>query len=163
VVARRRNSLGCAYPIAHRPSREVGWRDSGVAFTLTALLAAGVLVLVALVPVARAVPIGTITEFSAGLKSNSGPASLVEAYDGNLWFTDDGNTPAIGRITPSGEIQESRGPMTSPQLLVVGPDGYLWFSDNDAIGRISLDGTIAEFPFATDLDAHVGGEGLSGP
>src|SRR6202167_2215231 len=148
-----------AYPIRHGPSRGVAWRNSRVAFTL----AAGILVLAALVPVARAVPIGTITEFSAGLAPNSGAASLVEASDGNLWFlTGDGSTPAIGRITPSGEIQEFTGPMTNGDgpRLIAGPDGYLWFSDNDAIGRISLNGTITEFPFATDLDAHVGGIAL---
>ncbi len=109
------------------------------------------------VPVVHAVPIGTITEFSAGLKPNSLPASLVETSDGNLWLTDGA---AIGRVAPSGEIQDFTGPMSnenSPQLLVAGPDGYLWFSDRDEIGRISLDGTITEFPFATDPDAQVGG------
>jgi streptogramin lyase len=99
---------------------------------------------------ATTVPLGTINEFRAGLEPNSDPGELLLASDGNLWFTDDA-VPAIGRITPSGEITEFTGPLTSesrPQGLVAGPGGYLWFADNDSIGRISIDGTITEFPLA---------------
>jgi streptogramin lyase len=99
---------------------------------------------------AAAVPLGTINEFRTGLEPTSDPGELLLASDGNLWFTDDA-VPAIGRITPSGEITEFTGPLTSesrPQGLVAGPGGYLWFADDDSIGRISLNGTITEFPLA---------------
>jgi streptogramin lyase len=99
---------------------------------------------------AAVVPLGTINEFRAGLEPNSGPGELLLASDGNLWFTDDA-VPAIGRITPSGEIVEFTGALTSasrPRGLVAGPGGYLWFADDESIGRVSLDGTIAEFPLA---------------
>ncbi len=80
--------------------------------------------------------------------------------DGNLWFTDVANTPAIGRITPTGEITEFNGPMTNasdPQGLVAGPDNYLWFTDRGAIGRISLNGTITEFSAVPNANSEPGG------
>jgi streptogramin lyase len=104
-------------------------------------------------PAAAVVPLGTINEFRTGLEPNSDPGELVLASDGNLWFTDDA-VPAIGRITPSGEITEFTGSLTSasrPRGLVAGPGGYLWFADNESIGRVSLDGTITEFPLAPEL------------
>jgi streptogramin lyase len=69
---------------------------------------------------AAVVPLGTINEFRAGLEPNSGPGELLLASDGNLWFTDDA-VPAIGRITPSGEIVEFTGTLTScrPRRLPV--------------------------------------------
>ena len=50
-------------------------------------------------------PLGSITEFSAGLSAGSTPHGHRGRPDGNLWFTDAG-TPAIGRITPAGAITE---------------------------------------------------------
>ena len=64
--------------------------------------------------------------------------------DGNLWFTDQGTTPAIGMINPTthaiSEFSAGLNPGSSPGAsIVVGPDGALWFMDGGttpAIGRI---------------------------
>ena len=39
----------------------------------------------------------------------------------------------------------------APDGLVDGGDGNLWFVDTNAIGRISGDGTVKEFPLPTPL------------
>ncbi len=96
-------------------------------------------------------PPGMATGFTAGLSPDSKPASIVAGPDGNLWFTDVGKTPAIGRVTPQGVITEfSAGlsPESKPGEIVAGADGNLWFgnlSSAAAIGRIAVDGTITEF------------------
>jgi streptogramin lyase len=131
-------------------------RASNVAsLAVGALIAAASLLLVLGVGIAAAVPLGTITEFSTGLSLHSAPQDLVSGPDGNLWFTDDGNPAAVGRITPSGAITEFSEGLTDasdPGSLVTGPDGNLWFTDGKAIGRITPDGTIAEF--STGLNPH---------
>jgi virginiamycin B lyase len=103
------------------------------------------------VSAAAAAPAGAITEFSAGLADGSAPSDITPGADGNIWFTDDGTTPAIGRITPTGTITEfSTGlnPGSRPRGITVGTDGNLWFTDHGttrAIGRITPTGTITEF------------------
>lgn len=106
---------------------------------------------------AAATPAGAITEFSAGLNSASAPSAIAPGADGNLWFTDEGTTPAIGRITPAGAITEfSAGlnPGSRPYGISPGPDGDVWFTDRGttrAIGRITPAGAITEF--STGLNA----------
>jgi streptogramin lyase len=100
---------------------------------------------------AGAAPLGNITEFSAGLNPGSAPFRIASGPDGNLWFTDQGTTKAIGRITPDGAISEIALPSTSvPRQIRVGADGNVWFTDTSAtaplIGRVNPDGTITSFP-----------------
>jgi len=48
--------------------------------------------------------------YTRGLNARSVPFQIALGPDGNLWFTDEGRRPAIGRVTPSGAITEfSRG------------------------------------------------------
>ncbi len=100
---------------------------------------------------AAAAPTGAISEFSAGLNTGSLPSAITPGADGNVWFTDEGSTPAIGRITPAGAITEySAGlnPGSRPYGIAVGPEGDVWFTDRGttrAIGRITPAGTITEF------------------
>jgi streptogramin lyase len=68
-------------------------------------------------------------------------SSLVEGIkvgpDGSIWFADNGNG-SIGRITASGNIQESYPPDNPgfPESITFGPDGNLWFTDySGKIGR----------------------------
>jgi virginiamycin B lyase len=102
-------------------------------------------------------PLGSITEFSAGLNTGSFPDNIAVGADGNVWFTDAGTTAAIGQITPNGTIHEfstGMNPGSSPQGIAVGADGNVWFTDNGttaAIGRITPNGTIHEF--STGLNA----------
>jgi streptogramin lyase len=94
---------------------------------------------------------GEIAEFSDCLHEGppyTGPETIVAGPDGNLWFTsvttrslpNIGTPPAIGRITPSGQITEFRGGLGSePKLIVAGPDGRVWFAgtSGESIERIT--------------------------
>jgi virginiamycin B lyase len=106
---------------------------------------------------AAAASAGAITEFSAGLNSGSLPSAITPGADGNLWFTDEGSTPAIGRITPSGTITEFSAGLNAgsrPYGITEGPEGNVWFTDRGttrAIGRITPSGAITEF--STGLNA----------
>jgi virginiamycin B lyase len=90
-----------------------------------------------------------ITEFSHGLKPGSMPGSIAAGPDGNLWFTD--SSGGIGRVTPSGDITEFSGVVSSTDITA-GPDGNLWVTDpeTNSIDRITTAGTITEFSFGLD-------------
>jgi streptogramin lyase len=100
--------------------------------------------------IGRVTPSGEITEFSKCLHRGppfTGPESIVAGPDGNIWFTsvttrrlpNIGTPPAIGRITPSGEITEFRGLGGEPKSIVAGPDGRIWFAgdESETIERIT--------------------------
>jgi hypothetical protein len=98
---------------------------------------------------AAAAPLGTLTEFP--LSAGSAPFRLASGADENLWFSDQGTTKAIVRMTTVGVVHPFTLPSTSvPRQVRVGADGNLWFTDTSpaapAIGRVNADGTIAEFP-----------------
>lgn len=112
------------------------------------------------------------------------PAELAVAADGAIWFTDNG-TAAVGRLAPDGTV--TMFPVSAgrdPASIAVGPAGDVWFtqyafskpevppspegpapppdpSGPPAIGRISGDGTVTEFPLPT-IDGNRGGDPLSG-
>jgi streptogramin lyase len=112
--------------------------------------------------IGRITPAGTITEYEAGeeeptltgLNEESNPTAIVAGPGGSkyLWFTDRGETPAIGVIDSTSpgtakefSIQAKGGNEGSvPQGIVVGPEGNLWFADTSetkpAIGKIELSG-----------------------
>ena len=61
------------------------------------------------------------------------PFEITAGADGNLWFTDQGKRPAIGRITPQGRITEFRrglGKSSVPFGITAGPKKRLWFTDH---------------------------------
>ena len=83
--------------------------------------------------------------------------SLVEGPDGNLWFTEGemkaGTAgPTIGRMTPSGKLTEFLIYKKKPHRdygtfsIIVGRDEALWFTEPDAVGRITTDGRITQYP-----------------
>ena len=95
-----------------------------------------------------------INEFG-GSGTITNPAGITRGPDGNLWYTE-ANPAAggIGRITPSGAIEQFTNGLTSgssPTGIAAGSDGALWFteSDSDKIGRITTSGTITEFNVPT--------------
>src|SRR6187397_234092 len=100
-------------------------------------------------------PLGSITEFTAGLNSGSSLNVIATGPDGNLWFTDQGTTNAIGRITTAGQITEFSTGLNADSApsfgIAGGPDGNLWFTDKgnpQAIGRINPNtNAIDEFNF----------------
>jgi streptogramin lyase len=97
--------------------------------------------------IARLTLKGEVTYFTVA-DPVAGPTDLTVGPDGNVWFNvlyGNINDYHIGRISPSGEIvkfsvNKPAGGMTA------GPDGHLWFSQGDAIGRISPQGALQEFP-----------------
>jgi hypothetical protein len=69
--------------------------------------------------------------------------------DGNLWFTDNGTTKAIGKITPTGTITEYSTGLAPGNLYFIapGPDGNVWFTGygtTRAVGKITPTGMISE-------------------
>lgn len=109
----------------------------------------------------RITPAGDKSQFPI-----SRPAyDLAAGPDGAIWFTEPGGAPhdAIGRITTAGVATEFLIPTAAsdPLYIAAGPDGAMWFTEvaGNTIGRIAMDGSIAEFPLA----AVPFGNGSRGP
>ena len=58
------------------------------------------------------------------------PQGITVGPDGNLWFTENGNSK-IGSATTDGGFQDVATPTASagPQEITLGPDGNLWFTE----------------------------------
>ena len=128
------------------------WRGAVLSVLFAVGVAAGV------PAVAGATP--AITEFPLTVHPGSDPGGITPGPDGNLWFTDEGTTRAIGRITPSGAITEFLFPASTggkPVNIIVGPDGNMWFTETggapNAIGKITPSGVITEFPLPSGAAA----------
>ena len=117
---------------------------------------------------AQAAPVGALKQFRVPT-ADSEPLSITNGSDGNRWFVE-GNldsvleSPAIGRITPAGEITEFPVNCSFCSLsdMVQGPEGILYFTSNDPVlGRITTSGEfLAPIPMpendvlAGDLAVH---------
>ena len=89
--------------------------------------------------------------------------NLTAGPDGSVWFGDQSDQPAVGRITPSGEITEFGGLEPEPFPIFHGPDAgpgrqpLLQRHENTvAVERISPAGEITRFrrgldPLAEDV------------
>jgi streptogramin lyase len=100
--------------------------------------------------IGRITPSGVVTEFPV---SNPPPRAIVAGPDGNLWFAENMVDPPanalIAKMTPNGVVTQVFSlPSGSDPALTLGPDGNIWFTEywNAAIGRITPDGTITQFP-----------------
>jgi streptogramin lyase len=65
--------------------------------------------------------------------------AIATEPDGDAWFSDEGSTPAIGRVTPDGQIREfSAGllPGSDPALIAPGPGREMWFTDEGAVAAV---------------------------
>jgi virginiamycin B lyase len=71
------------------------------------------------------------------------PTALTAGPDGAIWFGNDEDVPAIGRVTTSGQFSEYSDPGHIGQVLGIttGPDGALWFT-NSAPLQLASDSTI---------------------
>jgi len=81
----------------------------------------------------------------------SQPLEFTTGLDGALWFTELLGHK-IGRISTSGVITEVPLPNEASPSVTAGPDGALWFTEAVSacgMGRITVDGAIAEFSFPT--------------
>jgi streptogramin lyase len=102
---------------------------------------------------------------NGSLYAGSTPRFVAAGPDGNVWFTDNGTTPAIAEINPtSGAISEwsialNGGTASrSPGTIEAGPDGNLWFADavpaSPAIGQFNLTAhTVTEYGQSNGLQA----------
>ncbi len=126
----------------------------------------------------------TITEYPVPVPASS-PNGITSGPDGALWFAE-GGANRIGRITTAGVFTEfplppwpspyslscqppvnGANPCTKgPVAITTGPDGALWFTEAvgagnniamGAIGRITLDGTITEYPVSSPAYSIVTG------
>jgi streptogramin lyase len=83
------------------------------------------------------------------------PCEITVGPDGNLWFTENSLAPALGKVTPSGEVTEYsaaelglEGNDQPPAGITAGSDGNVWFTVNNAetfegkVGRITPSGTV---------------------
>ena len=96
---------------------------------------------------------------------------IASGPDGNLWFADLAGDK-IGRITPAGVMTDFPVVTAFPAgqsayKIASGSDGALWFTDqyapDNAIGRVAIDGSIAEFkiptPHSVPIDITAGPDG----
>lgn len=94
---------------------------------------------------------GALTVFQEGSGGFPNPAgAIASGPDGNLWVP---GTLALVRVSPQGvftRITAGLGQPASLPSLTIGPDGNVWYADfgfhSKAIGRVSRDGTVTEFP-----------------
>jgi streptogramin lyase len=127
--------------------------DSGIrALRRLAMLSASLVL--AILAAASAAQATAIKEFR--LPAGSDPRGITPGPGLALWFTDDGSTHAIGRITSKGDIKEFTKGFTSngsPSDITLGPDGNMWFtadgSPPNAIGKVTTGGAIKEFVAGT--------------
>jgi len=88
--------------------------------------------------------------FHAGLDVGSLPREIVAGNGSYLWFNDrSGSTPAIGRVSMGGEIQEFTAGLdadSTPWNMVADANGGAWFTDpgTDNVGKVSAGGQITE-------------------
>jgi streptogramin lyase len=159
-------------PAATREGEVLVGRYRSQVFRLIALgiaiVAALAVALGATLSAAQAAPVGTLKQFRVPT-ADTEPLSITNGSDGNRWFVE-GNldsvleSPAIGRITPAGEITEFPVNCSFCSLsdIVQGPEGILYFTSNDPVlGRITTSGEfLAPIPMpendvlAGDLAVH---------
>jgi streptogramin lyase len=106
----------------------------------------------------RVTPSGAVTRWPASTSPFAIPFGIAAGPDGNLWLSlamGNADRGGIGRATTAGEVtlfpvQSLRGPHfeSMPADLTAGPDGNVWFTEfqQDAIGRITPNGQLTEFP-----------------
>ena len=111
---------------------------------LTTMLVGGV----AALPAAANYP--TVTEFTTGLTSNSGPWGISEGPSDRLWFTEN-KLDALGSLSADANVfteLTGLGTVGNGRGIAKGPDGNLWVAlagGGGRIGRISPSGTVTEF------------------
>jgi virginiamycin B lyase len=85
------------------------------------------------------------------------PTAITKGPDGDLWFTDPGNS-TIGRMTTNGTRWAYRDPqLATPGAIAVGSDNALWFTNQstNSIGRITTSGAVSHYA-ATNINGPIG-------
>ncbi|TAM61323.1 hypothetical protein EPN52_03060 [bacterium] len=99
-------------------------------------------------------PLGTVLHaYGSGISAGEAPNFIVEASDGNLYFTEDASSTSIqdkvGRITPAGVITEigTLAPQSYPNEIRIGKDGNAYFTEYSSakLGKVTIaTGTVSE-------------------
>src|SRR5688500_1557215 len=93
----------------------------------------------------------TVTEFTTGLTSNSGPWGIVEGPSDKLWFSEN-KLDALGSLTADTNVfteLTGLGTVGGGRGIAKGPDGNLWVAlagGDGRIARVTPGGTVTEFP-----------------
>lgn len=103
--------------------------------------------LACVVAVLVAAPAGaaTINDFPVESGSPAGahqPLAIRAGLDGNLWFTDQGSSFGIGRMSTSGERIAPVPALDLPFDLAVAPNGTVYWTEGEYIGIRTPDGTV---------------------
>ena len=118
------------------------------------------------VQAAQAAPLGTLKQFRIAT-ANGNPNAIIQASDGNFWFTESHVLPPqtdnhhIGRITPAGAITEFLVcQFCSPSDIAEGSGGILYFTKSDpGLGRITTSGTV--LPDVVPPNSAANGNGVA--
>jgi streptogramin lyase len=100
--------------------------------------------LAALAALAVAAPANavTITEFDTNPGKVSVPLNIVGGADGNLWWTEIGSEPGIGRMSPSGERFPVIPDGSNPIDLAAAPSGWVSWVSQEGFGSRSPSGLV---------------------
>ncbi|MBS1888351.1 MAG: hypothetical protein JSU06_14305 [Actinobacteria bacterium] len=104
-----------------------------------AVLVAAVLGALAFADSAGAV---TITEFPANPGKIAFPINIVAGADGNLWWTESGAEPGIGRMSPTGERFPVIPDPNNPIDLAAAPSGWVSWVSEKGFGTRSPSGIV---------------------
>jgi streptogramin lyase len=119
------------------------------------------LVLLPLLLAAPAAAAPTVNEFEISLAGGK-PYDIVLGPDGKLWFTEDGSTDKIGRVTPGNppviDLFDVPADFADPLDITVGPDNQIWFN-----GKCNNAGGVGRINPANPADKEChGGFGITG-
>jgi streptogramin lyase len=84
----------------------------------------------------------TITEFEANPGKSATPNNIVAGPGGNLWWTELGAEPGIGRISPTGEHFPVIHTETTPIDLAAAPSGWVSWVSQSGLGMRNPSGTV---------------------
>ena len=80
-----------------------------------------------------------------GAAAGERPTYITPGPDGNLWFSENGGTSDIVRMTKRGAMTTFTTPQNAPGVVVWGPNGNVWFTDGFGpvfIGQMNSAGTV---------------------
>ncbi len=102
------------------------------------------------------------TATCTGITPGAQAYAIASGPGNKLWFTEYAAN-RIGRFDMQTQVATEYGSLTAPATAIVaGPDGNVWFVENSSsgaapvIGRITPDGTIAEFSDGLDVGQSIG-------
>jgi streptogramin lyase len=105
--------------------------------------------------IGRITPAGKIKQIKKGFLPGAQIHALATGAKGTIWFSDTGTTKALGKVSRSGKVTETKageGGLDAgavPYDLTTAPNGTVWFEDlgtPPGVGAIGPSGKIREYP-----------------